>query len=145
MCIRDSFNAAGAAPEGGIGEDHDPESHLIPIVLKVALGQRENISIYGDDWPTPDGTCVRDYIHVDDLGDAHLRALERLEFGRGIKVNLGTGNGYSVRRIIDACREVTGHPIPAKVGPRRAGDPPCLLYTSPSPRDRTRSRMPSSA
>ena len=121
------FNAAGASPEGGIGEDHDPESHLIPIVLQVALGQRENISIYGDDWPTPDGTCVRDYIHVDDLGDAHLRALERLEFGRGIKVNLGTGNGYSVRQIIDACREVTGHPIPAKVGPRRAGDPPALV------------------
>ena len=121
------FNAAGASPEGGIGEDHDPESHLIPIVLQVALGQRENISIYGDDWPTPDGTCVRDYIHVDDLGDAHLRALERLELGCGIKVNLGTGNGYSVRQIINACREVTGHPIPAKVGPRRAGDPPALV------------------
>ena len=101
--------------------------HLIPIVLQVALGQRENISIYGDDWPTPDGTCVRDYIHVDDLGDAHLRALERLELGCGIKVNLGTGNGYSVRQIINACREVTGHPIPAKVGPRRAGDPPALV------------------
>lgn len=121
------FNAAGASPEGGIGEDHDPESHLIPIVLQVALGQRESISIYGDDWPTPDGSCVRDYIHVDDLGDAHLRALERLEFGRGIKVNLGTGNGYSVRQIIDACRQVTNHPIPAKVGPRRPGDPAALV------------------
>ena len=121
------FNAAGASPAGGIGEDHDPESHLVPIVLQVALGQRESISIYGDDWPTPDGSCVRDYIHVDDLGDAHLRALERLEFGRGIKVNLGTGNGYSVRQIIDACRQVTGHPIPANVGPRRPGDPPALV------------------
>lgn len=121
------FNAAGASPEGGIGEDHDPESHLIPIVLQVALGQRASVSIYGDDWPTPDGSCVRDYIHVDDLANAHLRALERLEFGLGIKVNLGTGNGYSVRQIIDACRQVTNHPIPTNVGPRRPGDPPALV------------------
>lgn len=121
------FNAAGASPEGGIGEDHDPESHLIPIVLQVALGQRENVTIYGDDWPTHDRTCVRDYIHVDDLSAAHLAALEKIEPGKGLKVNLGTGNGFSVRQIIETCREVTGHEIPAVEGPRRAGDPPELV------------------
>lgn len=121
------FNAAGASPDGGIGEDHDPESHLIPIVLQVALGQREHISVYGDDWPTADGTCIRDYIHVDDLGGAHLRAMDRLELGKGLKINLGTGNGYSVRQVIDTCRKVTGHDIPTISGPRRAGDPPELV------------------
>ncbi len=121
------FNAAGASPLGGIGEDHDPESHLIPIVLQVALGQREHITVYGDDWSTPDGTCVRDYVHVDDLADAHLAAMERLEPGKGIKVNLGTGNGYSVRQIIDTCREVTGVAIPEVIGARRPGDPPELI------------------
>ena len=121
------FNAAGARPDGTIGEDHDPESHLIPIVLQVALGQREHITVFGDDYPTPDGTCIRDYIHVDDLGDAHLRALERLEPGKGLCVNLGTGRGTSVREIIQACREVTGHPIPEVMGQRRAGDPPELI------------------
>lgn len=121
------FNAAGARPDGSIGEDHDPESHLIPIVLQVALGQRERITLYGDDYETPDGTCVRDYIHVDDLGDAHLRALERLEPGKGLCVNLGTGRGTSVREIVQACREVTGHPIPEVMGARRAGDPPKLV------------------
>src|SRR5262245_551618 len=98
------FNAAGAAADGSIGEDHTPESHLIPIVLQVALGQRDSISIFGDDYPTPDGTCVRDYVHVDDLAVAHLAALERLQPGKPIKVNLGTGRGYSVRQVIDACR-----------------------------------------
>ncbi|WP_197136160.1 UDP-glucose 4-epimerase GalE [Crateriforma conspicua] len=121
------FNAAGARPDGTIGEDHDPESHIIPIVLQVALGQREFITIFGDDYPTPDGTCIRDYIHVDDLGDAHLKALEKLEPGKGICVNLGTGKGTSVREIVEACREVTGHPIPEKMGERRAGDPPELV------------------
>ena len=121
------FNASGASPEGDIGEDHDPESHLIPLVLQVALGQRPHITIFGDDWPTPDKTCVRDYIHVDDLGAAHLAALERLQPGVEIKVNLGTGRGYSVREVIDVCREVTGHPIPEVVGPRRPGDPPELV------------------
>ena len=121
------FNAAGARPDGTIGEDHSPESHLIPIVLQVALGQRDKITVYGDDYPTPDGTCIRDYIHVDDLGDAHLRALERLQPGKGICVNLGTGRGTSVREIIEACREVTGHPIPEVMGERRAGDPPELI------------------
>lgn len=121
------FNAAGASPAGDIGEDHDPESHLIPIVLQVALGQRKHISIYGDDWPTADGTCIRDYIHVDDLSDAHLRAMQKIEPGKGLKINLGTGNGYSVRQIIDACRKVTGHQIPTIIGPRRPGDPPELV------------------
>lgn len=121
------FNAAGASPAGDIGEDHDPESHLIPIVLQVALGQRDHITIFGDDYPTPDGTCIRDYIHVDDLGSAHLKALDRLEDGKGICVNLGTGKGNSVRQIIDACRSVTGHPIPEAIGERRAGDPPELV------------------
>ena len=91
------------------------------------MGQREKIVIYGDDWPTPDGTCIRDYIHVDDLGAAHLAALERLKHGQGIKVNLGTGNGYSVRQIIDTCREVSGIDIPEVIGDRRPGDPPKLI------------------
>jgi UDP-glucose 4-epimerase len=121
------FNAAGADPSGEIGEDHEPESHLIPIVLQVALGQREKITVYGDDYPTPDGTCVRDYIHVCDLADAHLRALDRLEAGKGICLNLGTGRGTSVRQIIDACRDVTGQVIPEVMGQRRAGDPPELI------------------
>ncbi len=121
------FNAAGASPSGDIGECHDPETHLIPIVLQTALGQRESISIYGDDWPTHDKTCVRDYIHVDDLGKAHLAALERIEAGAGIEVNLGTGRGFSVLEVIEACREITGCEIPAIVGPRRPGDPPELV------------------
>ena len=121
------FNAAGASPEGDIGEDHDPESHLIPIVLQVVLGQREAVTIYGDDYPTADGTCVRDYIHVDDLGHAHLAALNHLKPGDGIELNLGTGQGHSVREVIDTCREVTGHAIPETTGPRRAGDPPELV------------------
>ena len=121
------FNAAGASPDGTIGEDHDPETHLIPIVLQVALGQRENITIFGDDYDTPDGTCVRDYIHIEDLGDAHLRALDRLEPGKGICVNLGTGRGTSVLEIVEACREITGHPIPVVMGKRREGDAPELI------------------
>ncbi|TWT52877.1 UDP-glucose 4-epimerase [Rubripirellula amarantea] len=121
------FNAAGARPDGTIGEDHAPESHLIPIVLQVALGQRDHITVFGDDYPTPDGTCIRDYIHIDDLGAAHLLAMEKLEPGKGICVNLGTGRGTSVREIIDACREVTGHEIPEVMGKRREGDPPELI------------------
>ncbi len=124
------FNASGAAADGSIGEDHSPESHLIPIVLQVALGQREQIIIYGDDYPTPDGTCIRDYIHVDDLGAAHVKALDRLEPGKGLQLNLGTGKGHSVREVIDACRRITGHPIPAEIGPRRPGDPPELVADS---------------
>lgn len=121
------FNAAGADPSGEIGEDHTPESHLIPLVLQVALGQRDAITVFGDDYPTPDGTCIRDYVHVNDLGEAHLRALQLLEDGKGICVNLGTGKGNSVRQVIDACRQITGHPIPEIRGQRRPGDPPELV------------------
>ncbi len=121
------FNASGAADESDIGEDHEPETHLIPLVLQVALGQREEIKIFGDDYPTPDGTCIRDYIHVDDLASAHISALEMLESGTQLKLNLGTGSGASVKEVIDACRKVTGHPIPATIVPRRAGDPPELV------------------
>jgi UDP-glucose 4-epimerase len=121
------FNAAGAADDGTIGEDHRPESHLIPLILQVALGQREHITIFGNDYPTPDGTCIRDYIHVDDLAAAHLKALQRLEPGQGLKLNLGSGTGYSVQQVIETCRHVTGHAIPAVIGPRRPGDPPSLV------------------
>ncbi len=121
------FNAAGAAPEGDLGEDHDPESHLIPIVLQVALGQRDEIVIFGDDYATPDGTCIRDYVHVQDLADAHLKALEKLQPGEGLHLNLGTGRGQSVRQVVEACRRVTGHPIPERMGTRRPGDPPELV------------------
>jgi len=124
------FNAAGASTAGDLGEDHNPESHLIPVVLQVALGQRDAITIFGDDYPTPDGTCIRDYVHVDDLGLAHVKALERLVPGSGLKLNLGTGRGYSVREVIEACRRVTGHPIPERMGPRRPGDPPELVADS---------------
>jgi UDP-glucose 4-epimerase len=124
------FNAAGASPQGDLGEDHDPETHLIPIVLQVALGQRDKITVFGDDYPTSDGTCIRDYIHVDDLGDAHVKAVEQLEPGHQMKLNLGIGRGYSVLEVIEACRRVTGHPIPAAMGPRRQGDPPELVADS---------------
>lgn len=121
------FNAAGASPLGDIGEHHEPESHLIPLVLQTALGLRERVTIFGDDYSTPDGTCIRDYIHVDDLCAAHLAALQRLQSGQGIKLNLGTGSGYSVRQVIDICRQVTGCEIPEAMGPRRPGDPPVLF------------------
>jgi UDP-glucose 4-epimerase len=121
------FNASGAAEDGSIGEDHDPETHLIPLILDVALGKRENVKIFGDNYPTPDGTCIRDYIHVDDLATAHLAALERLKEGVALKLNLGTGQGASVLEVIEACRRVTGHAIPAVISPRREGDPPALV------------------
>ncbi len=121
------FNAAGAAHDGMLGEDHSPETHLIPIVLQVALGQRERIHIFGDDYPTPDGTCVRDYVHVNDLADAHLKALNILTPGESIQVNLGSGIGTSVLEIVEHARHVTGHPIPTEVSGRRAGDPPLLI------------------
>jgi UDP-glucose 4-epimerase len=124
------FNAAGASPDGQIGEDHQPESHLIPIVLQVALGQRSSIGVFGNDYPTPDGTCIRDYIHVEDLADAHLRSLSHLEPGACLQLNLGTGKGHSVLEVIEACREVTGHPIPASIQPRRAGDSAELVADS---------------
>ena len=121
------FNASGAAADGTIGEDHDPETHLIPLMLQVALGQREYVDIFGTDYPTPDGTCIRDYIHVDDLATAHVAALEKLKPGMELKLNLGTGHGASVQEVIDLCREVTGHPIPARKVGRREGDPPALV------------------
>ena len=127
------FNVAGA-PEGpaGVirGEDHEPESHLIPLILDVALGRRASIRIYGDDYPTPDGTCIRDYVHVSDLGDAHLLALGALEKHDRLLFNLGNGAGFSVRQVIESARRITGHPIPAEVHPRRVGDPAVLVASS---------------
>ena len=125
------FNAAGSDTEAGIGEDHDPESHLIPLVMKTALGQRDHIGIYGEDYPTPDGTCVRDYIHVKDLAQAHLLALEHLARGGESDVfNLGSGNGYSVRQIIETARRITGREIRATAEPRRGGDPSVLIASN---------------
>jgi UDP-glucose 4-epimerase len=124
------FNAAGASADGDLGEDHDPETHLIPIVLDVALGKRPHVTIFGDDYPTPDGTCIRDYIHVDDLADAHLRALERVRPGEFQAYNLGTGRGYSVREVLDVAGRVTGRPIPLYEAPRRPGDPPELVASA---------------
>jgi UDP-glucose-4-epimerase GalE len=124
------FNAAGASPAGDIGEDHDPETHLIPLVLQAVLGQRAAITVFGCDYPTPDGTCIRDYIHVDDLAEAHLLALEKLTPGMQLRYNLGTGRGYSVREVIRTAEEVTGKPVPVKEGPRRAGDPPALVASA---------------
>ncbi len=122
------FNAAGASLDSTLGEDHEPETHLIPVVLQVALGKRESISIYGDDYPTPDGTCIRDYIHVVDLADAHLRALRLLQNGtQRIACNLGTGTGYSVLEVIETARRISGREIPTVVTERRAGDPPQLV------------------
>ena len=121
------FNAAGASSDGAIGEDHTPESHLIPRVLQVALGQADSIKIFGEDYPTPDGTCIRDYIHVEDLSDVHVRAIECQPASQFRAFNVGTGVGVSVRELIDAARRVTGHPIPATPAPRREGDPPALF------------------
>jgi UDP-glucose-4-epimerase GalE len=124
------FNASGAHADGTIGEDHDPETHLIPLVLQAVLGQRPAIEVFGTDYPTPDGTCIRDYIHVDDLASAHLLALERLKPGQGLCYNLGIGRGYSVREVIRVAEEVTGRRVPVKEGPRRPGDPPVLVASS---------------
>jgi UDP-glucose 4-epimerase len=123
------FNASGAAGEAG--EDHEPETHLIPLVLQVALGRRKKITIFGDDYPTPDGTCIRDYIHVKDLADAHVQALTHLaNTGENQIFNLGQGNGSSVREVIEVARKITGHPIPAEIGRRRAGDPSILVASN---------------
>ncbi|WP_066174932.1 UDP-glucose 4-epimerase GalE [Bacillus marinisedimentorum] len=125
------FNVAGARSSGEIGEDHHPETHLVPIILQVALGQREHITIFGDDYDTPDGTCIRDYIHVEDLIDAHILALRYLKNGGDSNIfNLGSSQGFSVKEMVDAAREVTGHPIPAQIGSRRAGDPSKLIASS---------------
>jgi UDP-glucose 4-epimerase len=127
-CLR-YFNAAGAHPDGSLGEHHDPETHLIPIVLDAALGKRPHVEIFGDDYPTPDGTCVRDYIHVCDLAEAHIKALDVL-VARSCRYNLGNGQGYSVKQVIDTARRVTGRNIPVKTGPRRPGDPAVLVAAS---------------
>ena len=128
------FNVAGAY--GSCGERHDPESHLIPLVLQVAQGRREAISVFGDDYPTPDGTCVRDYIHVADLAEAHLLALDAATAGEHLICNLGNGNGFSVREVIETVRKVTGHPIPEVVAPRRGGDPAVLVASAATARER---------
>lgn len=125
-CLR-YFNAAGATEERG--EDHDPETHLIPIVLGVAQGKRDSVTVFGDDYPTRDGTCVRDYIHVVDLARAHILALEALDKGSRT-YNLGNGQGFTVKEVIETARKITGHPIPMKIGPRRVGDPPTLVASS---------------
>ncbi len=122
------FNAAGADPDGETGERHDPETHLIPLVLDAILGRREPISIFGTDYPTPDGTAIRDYIHVQDLAEAHVRALDYLRGdGASVALNLGTGVGHSVRDVIRVAEQVTGHKTPYREAPRRAGDPPILI------------------
>jgi UDP-glucose 4-epimerase len=127
------FNVAGAS--GELGEDHDPETHLIPLVLQAAAGRRPHISVFGTDYPTRDGTAVRDYIHVEDLGDAHLLALDALEPGRHRVFNLGTGTGYTVREVVDAARRVTGKEITAREEPRRPGDPPELVAAAERARE----------
>ncbi len=130
------FNVAGAAADGTLGEDHRPESHLIPSLLLAALGRREKLTVFGADYATPDGTCVRDYIHVTDLAEAHIAALKALEGGHpGGALNLGTGEGHSVRAVLDVCAQVTGLPIPVSIGPRRAGDPPELVASADKARE----------
>jgi UDP-glucose 4-epimerase len=125
------FNVAGAAANGTLGEHHDPETHLIPVILQAALGQRKKVVLFGDDYPTPDGTCIRDYVHVEDLVDAHIVVMQALQPGDARAYNLGIGNGYSVKEILDAARQVVGRPFEVEIGPRRAGDPP-ELYADPS-------------
>ena len=125
------FNACGAHPGGSIGEAHSPETHLIPLILQVPNGQRDSIAVFGDDYPTRDGTCVRDYIHVTDLAQAHILALDYLLRGGGNEVfNLGNGVGFTVSEVVEAARRVTGHPIPVEISPRRAGDPAQLVASS---------------
>jgi len=124
------FNVAGADVQGRIGEDHDPETHLIPICLQAALGQREHITIFGEDYPTPDGTCIRDYVHVNDLIDAHVAVMDTLQPGDELAFNIGIGRGYSVHEVIQACKRVTGVDFTCVPGPRREGDPPVLFAES---------------
>jgi len=127
VCLR-YFNACGAAPDALTGEDHDPETHLIPLILQAAKKIRKSITVYGTDYPTPDGTCIRDYIHVDDLADAHVKAVERLiGGGDSLKCNVGTGAGFSVKQIIESAKKVTGCEIEVEYGARREGDPPELV------------------
>jgi UDP-glucose-4-epimerase GalE len=131
------FNAAGADADGEIGEDHEPETHLVPLVIQAALGLREQVSIFGTDYPTPDGTAIRDYIHVTDLGDAHVRALEHLlGGGESLALNLGTGRGYSVRDVITSVENVSGRTVPVINAPRRPGDPPELVADAAAARQK---------
>ncbi|QQE11236.1 UDP-glucose 4-epimerase GalE [Planctomycetota bacterium] len=125
------FNVAGSAADGTIGEDHDPETHIIPVILNTALGKRDAITIFGEDYETPDGTCIRDYIHVEDLVDAHVVVMEALQAGDERYYNLGIGNGLSVKQIVDAAKKVTAIDFEVKKGERRAGDPP-MLFANPS-------------
>lgn len=130
------FNVAGAAPDGTIGEDHGPETHLVPIILQVAQGKRKELSIFGDDYNTPDGTNVRDYVHVMDLADAHILSIKYLEAGNESNAfNLGSSTGFSNKQMLEAAREVTGEPIPAKIAPRRPGDPDSLVAASDKARN----------
>ncbi|MCZ3392905.1 UDP-glucose 4-epimerase GalE, partial [Enterococcus faecium] len=130
------FNVAGAKPDGSIGEDHQPETHLVPIILQVAAGERDQLQIFGDDYPTADGTNVRDYVHVVDLADAHILALEYLKQGHDSNAfNLGSSTGFSNRQMLEAAREVTGKEIPAVMAPRRAGDPSTLIAASDKARE----------
>jgi UDP-glucose 4-epimerase len=126
------FNVAGSDPQGRLGEDHQPETHLIPLCLLTALGQRERIDIYGTDYPTDDGTCIRDYVHVCDLVDAHIATLNSLEFGEQRIYNVGTGNGFSVHEVVDACKTETNFDFSTRNVDRRAGDPPVLYADSSS-------------
>jgi UDP-glucose-4-epimerase GalE len=127
FCALRYFNAAGAAPDGTIGEDHDPETHLIPLVFQAAMGKRPQVEIFGTDYPTPDGTCLRDYVHVDDLAEAHVLALDKIGPGSKLAYNVGIGRGYSVREVIRTAQEVSGLKVPVKEGPPRAGDPAELV------------------
>ena len=130
------FNVAGADPDGEVGESHDPETHLIPLAIDAALGRRGALTVFGADYPTPDGTCVRDYVHVCDLVGAHILGLEWLRDGKpSAAFNLGSGRGYSVKEVIEAAAEVTGRPVPIRMGPRRAGD--CASLVSGSARAAT--------
>ncbi|HEU5089290.1 MAG TPA: UDP-glucose 4-epimerase GalE, partial [Roseiflexaceae bacterium] len=126
-CLR-YFNACGDTPDRG--EDHDPETHIIPLILQVALGQRSHFTVFGNDYPTPDGTCIRDYVHVLDLAQAHILAMQAIGTIGSRKYNLGNGNGFSVLQVIEMCRKVSGHEIPYVIGERRAGDPAVLIASS---------------
>jgi UDP-glucose 4-epimerase len=130
------FNAAGADPDGRAGEDHDPETHLIPLAIGAAMGLRPPLTVFGTDYDTPDGTCIRDYVHVSDLADAHLRVLPVLE-ERSVRYNLGNGTGYSVKQVIETVGRIAGKPVPHSTGPRRAGDPAVLVASSEKLRQET--------
>lgn len=135
VCLR-YFNACGASPDSTIGEDHHPEEHLVPLAILAAMGRRGALKVFGTDWPTPDGTCVRDYVHVLDLAAAHLLAIRHLRSGGGSrKYNLGSGKGFSVREVLDAVGRVAGKPVPADDAPRRAGDPAVLIASSAAIRE----------